>query len=339
MSVREIARQAGVSPSTVSLALRNSPRLAAETRRRVQAVAQTLGYHPNAKVVALMSQLRASRNVGAEACFGVVSLYPTPRPWEQMPHFARIHESMTERAAQLGYRLEPFWLKAPGLRLPRARQILDARGIQGLISFGSPDVDQEFPRELDHYAVVTIGQSIRTRLHRVTSHFFGDTWRALEHLHGLGYRRPGLVLGQYEENRGAGACSSAYFGWCEQRLGLPAALPILRVKAVEEEGLLRWIGAERPDVLVFVHVSPTVEKLRQILRGNRVRVPKDLGVAVISQILEGGTFAGMQQNQRVMGARAVELLASLILSLDIGFPEHPRIEMIESDWIDGPSLK
>lgn len=338
MSVRAIAKQAGVSASTVSLALRNSPRLARETRERVQAVARKLGYHPNAKVVALMSQLRASRKVGAEACFAVVSFYPTPKPWEEIAHFGHIYRSMSERADQLGYRLEPFWIKAPGMRLSRARQILDARGIQGLLCFGSPEVDQEFPREFDPYAIVTLGQSIRTRLHRVTSHFFGDTWRALEKVHALGYRRPGLVLGHYDEARGGSASSSAYLGWCEQRLGPSAALPILRLEAVEEHSLLGWLKDHAPDVLVFVHVSHTLDRFREVLRANKARIPKDLGIVAISQILERGGFAGMQQNQKVMGARMVELLAGLILNLDIGFPEHPRIEMIESDWIEGTTL-
>jgi hypothetical protein len=46
----------------------------------------------------------------------------------------------------------------------------------------------------------------------------------------------------------------------------------------------------------------------------------------------------MQQNQQVMGIRMVELLASLILNLDIGFPIHPRIEMVEGDWVERGSL-
>ncbi len=339
MSVREIARQAKVSASTVSLALRNSPKIGAVTRRRVHAIAQKLGYHPNAKVVALMSQLRASRVHGAEACFGVVSFYDTPRPWELLPHLTLIYESMVRRADELGYRLEPLWLRAPGMTTKRARDILDARGIQGLLSFGGPDADQEFPREFDHYAIVTLGQSIRSRLHRVTSHFFSDTWGALERLFELGFRRPGLVLGRYEETRGGRACSSAYLGWCEQRLGQAAALPILRIDAVDEQAILTWLREQRPDVVVFVHVSGTLTEFKTVLRSNRIRVPRDLGVAVITQLLGTSGFSGMQQNHQVMGTRMVELLASLILNLDIGFPTHPRIEMVESDWVEAGSLR
>jgi DNA-binding LacI/PurR family transcriptional regulator len=338
MSVREIARLARLSPSTVSLALRNSPKLAESTRRHVRAIAQRKGYHPNAKVVALMSQLRASRVQSAEACFGVVSFYDTPRPWEQLPHLTLIYEAMIRRAGELGYRLEPLWLRAPGMTYARARQILDARGIQGLLCFGGPEVDQEFPRELDHYAIVTAGQSLRSRLHRVTSHFFSDTWQTLDRVHRLGFRRPGLVLGHYEDLRSARACSSAYLGWCEQRPGPAVALPILRLEGVDEAPLLRWLREERPDVLVYAHVSNTLGDLREFFRRNKIRVPRQLSVAVVTQLLAGTAFAGMQQNHAIMGSRMVELLVSLIINLDIGFPIHPRIEMVESDWVEGTSL-
>jgi DNA-binding LacI/PurR family transcriptional regulator len=245
---------------------------------------------------------------------------------------------MVRRADELGYRLEPLWLRAPGMTMRRARDILDARGIQGLLCFGSEDVDQEFPKEFDHFAIVTVGQSVRTRLHRVTSHFFGDTWRTLDRLFELGFRRPGLVLGHYDEMRGARAGSSAYLGWCEQRGGQSSAMPILRIDRVEDAPVIGWLREQRPDVVVYAHLSSTLEAFRRILRVHGVKVPRDLGVAVVTQLIGQSGFSGMQQNHQVMGARMVELLSSLIMSLDIGFPSHPRIEMVESDWIEGTSL-
>lgn len=339
MSLREIAKRAGVSRSTVSLALQNSPRLAEGTKRRVQRIARALGYRPNPKLVAAMAQLRASRVRGAEACFGIVSFYDTPRPWEKLPHLPRIYRAMTERAEVLGYRLEPIWLRAPGMTFRRARTILKARGIQGLICFGSPDVEQKFPAELNEFAIVTLGQSIRTPLHRVTSHFFRDTWRTLERVHALGYRRPGLVLGHYDDARSGHACASAYFGWCEQQLGSAAAMRILKVDRVGVGPLRAWLKAQRPDVLVFVHLTDAIAELRAALRAAEIRVPEALGVAVVSQIIEHTEFSGMQQNQQLMGAWAVELLAARIMNLDLGIPTHPRIELVESEWIDGRSLR
>lgn len=336
--MRQIAKLAGLSPSAVSLALRQSPKISAVVRRRVQALAERLGYRPNAKVRELMTHLRASGAPGARACFGVVSFYEEARPWERALFTQRIYEAMRRRADELAYRLEPIWLRQPGMTYRRIRAILDARKIEGLVCFGSPDLAQQFPAELDHYAIVTFGQSIRTSLHRVVSHFYSDTWRTLDRLYALGYRRPGLVLGRYEDLRTARACASAYLGWGEQKPGV-VTLPVLRLEHVEEAPLHAWLQAHRPDVMVFVHVTAALADLREFLRARHLAVPRSLGVAVVSQIVEGTGFSGMQQNQRHMGAWAVELLAARIANRDFGIPKHPRIEMVEGEWIDGGSLR
>jgi hypothetical protein len=51
----------------------------------------------------------------------------------------------------LGYRLEPFWLREPGMTPRRMRGILDARGIEGLLCFGSREFSDEWPAELDRW--------------------------------------------------------------------------------------------------------------------------------------------------------------------------------------------
>lgn len=338
MSVRKIAAALNLSPSTVSLALRNSDKIPAATRERVINQAQRIGYRPNAKLKEVMSQLRLTHIRPVEACFGVISFYDTLRPWERSEHLTRIFNSMQLRATQLGYRLEPLLLRAPGMTYRRFRSILDARGIQGLLSFGSPNLGELFPEELSTYAVVTIGLSIETPLHRVTSHFYNDMTHLLSKVHAMGYRRPGLVLGNYEDRRSSHAYIGAYLGWCEHMFGNTVA-PVLRMEGVDEEALVSWLRHYSPDVLVFVHLYDMLAELQRVLKKNRTRVPEDLGVAVITQILEGTGLSGMQQNQALMGAWAVELLMARIMNQDFGCPTNPRIEMVESRWIDGGSLR
>ena len=339
MNLRQLAAIARLSPSAVSLALRDSPKISAATRKRVRQLADKHGYRADAKVVALMMHLRKPRAMRQQACFGVISFYDDPHPWEASLHLTRIYDGMRRRADELGYRLEPVWLRAPGMTYRRVRGVLEARGIEGLLCFGSPELEQEFPAELANYAIVTIGLSIRTPLHRVTSHFYDDTMAVLDRLHRAGYRRPGLVLGRYEEIRGGHAHLSAYLGWCEHMLGPGRALPIHLVDRVEEAPLMEWLRRERPDGVVFVHLYDRLPELRAVLARNRVRVPRDLGVAALSQILEGSGFSGLQQNQPLMGAWAVELLAARISNRDFGFPANPRIEMVGGQWIENRSLR
>lgn len=339
MSVRTIAKKLGISPSAVSLALRGSPKISASTRESVLREAEIIGYKPNAKINELMSHLRLNGTRSSEACFGVISFYETLRPWEQSKHLTLIHEAMHRRGEQLGYRLESLGLKAPGMSVGRFRDVLDARGIQGLLCFGSPDFDERFPDELDHFAVVTVGLSISSPMHRVTSHFFNDLYRALDRVYDMGYRRPGLILGEYEENRSAHVYPSAYFGWCEHVLGNPLLMPILRLSGIEESSIAEWYRANRPDVVICVHLYDEVRKVPEIFEGCGIKVPDDVGIAAVSQLLEGSELSGMQQNQELIGAWAVELLASRVMNQDFGLPTYPKIQMVDSQWVDGRTLR
>lgn len=77
VSIEDIARIAGVSHSTVSRALRNSPLISLETRERIQELARELNYVPNA--IAQSLQMQRSNTIGlvvttvADPFFGEVA--------------------------------------------------------------------------------------------------------------------------------------------------------------------------------------------------------------------------------------------------------------------------
>lgn len=339
MNLRELARLAKLSPSAVSHALRGSGEVSPATRERVRKLAAEHGYRPDPAITEAMRRMRRPAHQRQAACFAVVSFYDTPHPWEASRHHTLIHAGMRRRADELGYRLEPLWLRAPGMTYRRFRSVLDTRGIEGLLCFGSPDFDQEFPAELDHYAVVTVGLSIRTPLHRVTSHFYQDTVRALDEAHQLGYRRPGLIVGRYEEARTGHAHTAAYLGWCEHAFGPRQALPVHLDDGGEEAPLVRWLAAHRPDVLILAQLPEVLPRIRAVLERRRIRVPGDLGIAALSHLLEGTGLSGLEQNQELIGAWMVEMLAGRIASRDFGIPAIPRLEMVAGRWIAGKSLR
>lgn len=56
VTIKDVAKKAGVSPSTVSRVLSNHPRISAETSKKVKAVMEQLGYHPNIMAKSLVSK-------------------------------------------------------------------------------------------------------------------------------------------------------------------------------------------------------------------------------------------------------------------------------------------
>lgn len=62
VTIKDIARELGISPSTVSRALKNHPDISAETRRAVNNLAERLNYQPNA--VALSLKHSRSNTIG-----------------------------------------------------------------------------------------------------------------------------------------------------------------------------------------------------------------------------------------------------------------------------------
>jgi len=339
VSIRQIAKLSGFSSAAVSLALRNSAKIPEATRRKIKAIAQRCGYETDPRITQMMGVVRLGNRAKNRGCFAVISFYDSPRPWENSPHLVRLYEGMSQRAGELGYRLEPMWLRAPEMTSRRFRNILDTRGIEGLVCFGSPNIDEGFPPEFDHYAIVTQGVSVRTMCHRVVNNAYSDTRQVLNKLYKFGYRRPGLILSNYEHQRGAHANLSAYLGWWEHHIGTSLAVPVLRLDTIDAKLVLGWIKTHNPDAIVIVHDANAIAALNAVLKENGVRVPADVGVAALTPILQGSKLSGIEEDQLLMGAWAIELLVSRIMNRDLGIPKKPRVEMIEGIWVDGASLR
>ncbi len=59
-TIRDVARLAGVAPSTASLALNSRKRVSSKTREKVLQAAQALGYIPNSLAKNLTAQKQES---------------------------------------------------------------------------------------------------------------------------------------------------------------------------------------------------------------------------------------------------------------------------------------
>jgi LacI family transcriptional regulator len=341
MSLRALARQLGLSATAVSLALQDSPRISEAVRARVKRAARAAGHVPNARLAELMREVRQAGAPRYRATLGVLSLFPEAEPWRERPeygHLGELRAGARERAEAHGYKLEDFWLKAPGMTPERQAEVLRARGIRALFCLGSLDPEERFPAALRQFAVVTQGASIPERMHRVVSHFAADARTVLAEVDRRGYRRPGLVILVSGDRRTDYLYTAAFLSH-QERAGVAPVLPILRAETWREDEFDRWLTAHRPDVLLVHQYEDYLAALERHLARRGWRVPHDVGLALLDKNPDPRRYAGICQEPRRIGGTAIELLLGRLLLHDFAVPSHPKVELVVGSWNEGRTLR
>src|SRR4051812_24644133 len=99
VTLRDVAKKAGVSAMTVSRALRKHPNISPETRTKVEQAARQLGYRPNPLVSALMSYRRAVKPIHLHTCLAFVTNFPTRDGWKHLKMYQEFYQGAMESAA------------------------------------------------------------------------------------------------------------------------------------------------------------------------------------------------------------------------------------------------
>lgn len=335
--MRDIAERAGVGKATVSLALRDDPRLRAETRQRIQKLAAEMGYRANATVASLMAQLRASRSPKYRATLGLVNASSDPRTLTGLHTFREWAEGCAQRAAQLGYALDHFWLHQPGVGPARLAEILESRNIRGLIVAALLDeraLPPAFARVWENFACVVVGiRPAEPALHFASNDQYATALRAVQELARLGYERPGLVIhpkvdGIVERRFSAG------FWAGQEALGAAGRVPVFPFDPADKAGFRAWVEAHEPDGILCLH-----PEIRGWLEQMGRRVPESVGIAHLDYSnAELTGWAGMQQNNNLVGAAAVDLVIGQLHRNEAGVPDFRKSILIESTWVPGGTM-
>src|SRR4051794_17892039 len=119
---RDVAQACGLHPSTVCLALKNSPSIPLQTRRKIQALATELGYQPNAAARNL-ALLRSDRKAASSLPIAWINQEGKSDHWRVEPDARMYFESARRRAADAGYHLEEIWTREPGMNADRVVHI------------------------------------------------------------------------------------------------------------------------------------------------------------------------------------------------------------------------
>lgn len=339
--MKDVAAKAGVSVNAVSLALRNDRSIPPATRERIQQMATKLGYRRNPLVAALMADRSRRRAPGGTGLtIGFMTMNKTRDDWLDYASPRRYFEGATSRAAALGYHLEPFWLADPDIPPRRMELILRTRNVQGLLFAPAPEVGLRIEIDCSPFACVGLEECLALPVvNRVMPDQRHAMVECLRQLKRRGYRRVGLVMRRYADERAALNWSSTFQAF-QPHLGLGAWIPPLwlenRDTVARENFTLfkRWVAKNKPDAILAVH--PVV---RTWMNDLGLDMPADIGLAYLEVTAQTPDASGIERGPERVGAAAIDLLVTMLNHNQRGLPGIDSTLLIKGIWVDGTTLR
>lgn len=321
VGLRAVAEAAGVSLMTASLALRNSPRLSASTRKRVRDLAQKLGYRPDPELSRLMSRLRPSRKLHGGTIVAMIDLH-TRRSARIHPYDAGVRQGIAARADALGFGVALFSLADYNGSIKQLLRVIRHRGITGLILLPSSEIVAFDPAiDWDGLSVVAATTTVTSpQFHQAAPNHLHNITALIDALHTRGFRRVAAVFSASLDARTHRAYSLAlhWHGHGERILILPDALP----DNAAGDRVVEWIERHRPDALVGGDAMT-----RALLLPRVKRVTRNIRIFTLTS-QPGAPNPYLDQRPQLIGECAVSLLTGMMHNNETGIPADPQLTVI-----------
>jgi LacI family transcriptional regulator len=338
VTFQQIALAAGVSKATVSLALRDDPRITEPIRVRVRAIAEKLGYRPNPLISIHMAHLRGMRPPQWRASLSYLAQF-TASAWKADPiRPANLcFNGAKARAQALGFSLELSLLGELRLTADRVSRMLVSRGVPGVIIAPWPRSGhgETINLQWSHFAAATINYSLwQPNLHRACHDNFSTMGRAINELKARGYQRIGLAMDAVDDER-------VNHLWLARYLTYQAAqpsrrrLPPLAGGPLNEHSLLPWIARAKPDAILTTRGSEVVRWLRKA----GISVPGEIGVLNVYWRQDHPDCSGFYQDYETLGATAVDMVVAQLHRNERGLPKVPKVMLLPGEWREGATLR
>ena len=300
-TIRDVAEQAGVSKSLVSLVMQNAPNVSDHNRQRVLTVARELGYRPNAAARSLVRQ--RSFLIGV-----LVSDFGNP-------FFAELLEGIEEAAVTAEYRaLFNTGSRVAERELIALEALLQLR-TDGLILASPRFSDGELDRVPRGIPIVMVGRDTSaTGVDVVMNDDGRGSELIVDHLAGLGHRRIAHLHGG--PGAGAKARLDGFLAAMERRDLEPI---------VFEAGFTERDGARAAEMLLQVGPLPTAVfaandvaamGAMRVLEAAGLRIPEDVSLVGYDNVDFSGlghiALTTVDQPRRRIGTLAVEMMIDRI---------------------------
>lgn len=341
VTLRQIAEQLGCTRATVSYALKNSPNVSKEMRRKVQELALELGWKPDARLAKQMSLVRGTVSQRDLPKLAIVINKSLEELKREKAH-REILEGARDYAREKGYCADIFLLPEEPMRALRFRSILEARGMEGIIYVGT--IDPEIPlgfleAGLGFACAVTGMRSPGVPYHVVMPDFLACGRRLVEGLKERGLGRPAIVIPKGLEAAlaysftGGLASGLVELQECDQLRILYVGETETRLPEYEWDRMGVWLTRNRPDSVVTTDVEG-FHRAVECLEGELAKLP----VFSLDWFPGQAAAGGIDLRQRKIGEAAVDLVVAQIHRREVGVPGVQRSLTLEGIWKEGAAL-
>lgn len=302
VNIADVAREAGVSAQTVSRALNNKGEISAETRGRVLATVERLGYRPNTLARGLVTQKTAT--------LGLVV------PDIANPFFSEVARGAEDTAHQAAFSLLLCNTMENSAREMEALRTLEAQRVDGIILCSSRLLEEEFGAILARLpAVVLVNrESSGNNLQSVCIDDEAGARSATQHLLRSGRRAIAFLAGPTASHSGQRRARGYQRALSEVGITIDPALSVVCAPHLEGgRNAVRQLLVSHPeiDALLCYNDLVAVGALQACGALDR-RVPDDVAVVGCDDILLAGLvtppLTTLRSDKRALGAEAVRLL-------------------------------
>lgn len=305
ISIKDIARAAGVSHSTVSRALADNPLIAQETRARIQRLAQKMGYTPNAIARGLVTQ--RTRAIGVI----VTSIAD--------PFVSEVVRGIEEVAGDQRYRVFLGTSHNDPQREVNLVKALREWRVDGVIVAASRvgSLYKPMLKEIGVPIVLINNQHEGTYLHAVAMNDVQGAQLATRHLIEQGHRIIGHILGPQDHASSANRLTGYRRALAQAKIRFDASL-VVQGNGRAEGGaqVLDLIKHSPRPTAIFCYNDMTAIGALSVLKRHGMRVPTDISIVGFDDIPFAAyvdpPLTTIHQPKDEMGRIAMRMLLNLL---------------------------
>jgi len=303
VTIRDVAAKCGVSVATVSRVINNSDLVTDETKRKVKAAIEELGFIPNTNARGLST--RRTNTIGVIV------------PNISNPFFGELIEGAEQAASEKGYSIIILNSAYDTEKTFKDIMVLKSRDVDGII-LSSADVDEKVLDYLydTNTSFVLMGPvQYKHPINYVSVDNLEGVRMAVDHLIKLGHRRIAYVTGSYDNYLN----QQRYEGYKKalSSKGIPIKRELYFDKDAAEsvQKILKMPEEERPTA-IFAFNDHIALTYMEALERNGIQVPEDMAIVGFDNIKMASYYSieltTVDNRQIEFGRQAVEILLDII---------------------------